>query len=110
MIKIEKSPLSPGVGRESDRRLGRMHRLRRQAGAAMRAAAARTAEESAAAVVHDPAPHIAGWVTGDGGWLGNEDEEAFIEIAPILSPEHRRATERILKISTLTLIWVLAFT
>jgi len=76
-------------------------------------AAARRAEESAGAEAeqqHEPAPHMAGWVTGDQGWLGTEDEEAFIEIAPILSPERKRACERILRISALVLIWAMAFT
>lgn len=88
-----------------------MHRLRRLVGA-MRVAAASSAKESAGAEAeqqHEPVPHMAGWVTGDRGWLGNEDEEAFIEIPPILSSEQKRAYERILRISTLVLICVMAF-
>jgi len=89
-----------------------MHRLRRKAGEAMRVAASR-AKESAGAEAeqqHEPVPHMAGWVTGDRGWLGNEDQEAFIEIPPILSSEQKRAYERILRISTLVLICAMAFT
>ena len=44
------------------------------------------------------------------GWVGNEDDECFIEIDPIMSEERKTLVETTLRILTLALIWTMAFT